>query len=140
MTLKARSSLKSEWNILLCLDDVVDIHFENRFTCGHMVDEQPFMEFEGGTPQSESDRWARFIGLSLRKYLSTPVGIVTDLSLTPAPNPQRRDVRLKYDVNGHPLLPQWNDDWNKTQAADVFKAFLNATWSMLGLSSATDSI
>ncbi|KAL1945896.1 hypothetical protein VTO73DRAFT_1898 [Trametes versicolor] len=81
------------------------------FTCGHMVDEQPFMEFEGGTPQSESDRWARFIGLSL------------------PPNPQRRNVRLKYDTTGHPLLPQWNDDWNKTQSADVFKVFLDATWN-----------
>ncbi|OJT11266.1 hypothetical protein TRAPUB_12219 [Trametes pubescens] len=81
------------------------------FTCGHMVDELPFMEFEGGTPQSESDRWARFIDLSLPS------------------NPQRRDTRLKYSTAGRPLLPQWNDDWNKTQAADVLKTFLNASWS-----------
>ncbi|KAH9856320.1 hypothetical protein C2E23DRAFT_513131 [Lenzites betulinus] len=70
-----------------------------------------FTEFEGGVPTSEQDRWNRFADGAL------------------LPNPQRRDMRLEYDAKGRPLMPNWDDEWNRLQAADVIHAYFAATWS-----------
>ncbi|KAI9070218.1 hypothetical protein FKP32DRAFT_1670542 [Trametes sanguinea] len=81
------------------------------FTAGHLVDGTSFSLFEDGESQSESMRWTRYTQKAL------------------PPNPQRRDPRLEYDGAGRPLLPLWDDDWNRTQAAETIEAFFQATWA-----------
>ncbi|EIW60986.1 uncharacterized protein TRAVEDRAFT_19500 [Trametes versicolor FP-101664 SS1] len=61
--------------------------------------------------QDEQAQWKRFVNGAL------PV------------NPLKSDARLHYDTDGRPILPKWEDDWNRVNGSEVLLAFLHNMWA-----------
>ena len=93
---------------------------------GAQTDES-FWVWEGGPPRSELERAIAFGDAFLRKSIRLNVCVV-DIHFTLAKNPPVVTGAVQLDESGRPILPPWDDDFNRKLSCEAIQRYLEQLW------------